>query len=46
MNDLAVDRARNPEGALSDQWDPTDDDEDDDEDDGDINIVDRSKLKL
>ena len=44
MKDLAVDRAKDPEGALRDQWNPDDDaeDEDDEEDDGDINIIDRS----
>lgn len=42
MKDLEIDRARNPQGALADRWDP--DNEDEDEDDGDINIVDRSKF--
>ena len=42
MKDLAVDRARNPEGASFDRWD-ADDEEDEGDDDGDINIIDRSK---
>jgi hypothetical protein len=42
MKDLAIDRSKNPEGALKDQWDPEDGDEDED-DDTEINIVDRSE---
>jgi len=41
MKDLEIDRAKNPQGALADPWDPAD--EDDYEEDGDINIVDRSE---
>jgi hypothetical protein len=43
MKDLTVDRAKNPNAALHDQWDPEEGDEEDN-DDGDINIIDRSKL--
>lgn len=42
MKDLAVDRARNPDAALADKWDPTEEDEDDG-DDAEVNIIDRSK---
>ncbi|KAK7696495.1 hypothetical protein QCA50_001153 [Cerrena zonata] len=41
MKDLAVDRARNPDAALADKWDPTEEDEDDG-DDAEVNIIDRS----
>ncbi|KAJ7583913.1 XPA-binding protein 1 [Mycena floridula] len=41
MKDLAVDRERNPGGALNDRWDPSEEDEED-EDDGDFNIIDKS----
>jgi hypothetical protein len=44
MQDLAVDRANNPEAALRDQWNAEDEDNEDDGDDGDINIIDRSKF--
>ncbi|KAF8059924.1 XPA-binding protein 1 [Lyophyllum atratum] len=44
MKDLEIDRAKNPQGALADQWDPdNENNQGDDEDDGDINIVDRSE---
>ena len=44
MRDLAVDRAKNPDAALHDRWDPNDEgDDEDDDDDGDIDIIDRSK---
>ena len=42
MKDLAVDRARNPDAALADKWDPTEE-EDADDDDDEVNIIDRSK---
>lgn len=42
MKDLAVDRARNPEAAARDKWDPAAEEEEDD-DDLDVNILDRSK---
>ena len=41
MHDLAVDRARNPEAALADKWNPAEEEEDDD-DDAEVNIIDRS----
>ncbi|KAL4247685.1 GPN-loop GTPase family protein [Abortiporus biennis] len=41
MKDLAVDRARNPEAAEQDRWDP--EEEGDDDDDDEINIIDRSE---
>ncbi|KAH9927680.1 uncharacterized protein B0H18DRAFT_1003269 [Fomitopsis serialis] len=40
MGDLAVDRARNPNAAMMDRWDPNEEDEDDD---ADVNIIDRSE---
>lgn len=40
MKDLAVDRAKNPEGALLDRWDPEEEHEDEEDD---INIIDRSE---
>ena len=40
MADLAVDRARNPNAATADRWDPN---EEDGDDDPDVNIIDRSK---
>lgn len=43
MKDLAVDRAKDPEGASRDRWNQVDD-ADDEDDDGDINIIDRSKF--
>ncbi|TFY77379.1 hypothetical protein EWM64_g6632 [Hericium alpestre] len=39
MKDLTVDRANNPEGALLDRWDPTEEDE---EDGGEATIIDRN----
>jgi len=39
MKDLVVDRAQNPDAAMNDRWDPTEEEGDDDDD---INIVDRS----
>jgi len=42
MKDLAVDRAKNPEGAMLDRWDQ-EEEENEDEDDTDINIIDRSE---
>ncbi len=42
MKDLEIDRARNPNSALNDRWDPNEDDEDDD-DDAELNLIDRSK---
>ena len=41
MKDLSVDRAKNPEAAKADRWDPAEE-EDDDDDDLDVNIIDRS----
>lgn len=40
MADLAVDRARNPNAAMADRWDPNEEEEDEDTD---VNIIDRSK---
>lgn len=40
LKDLAVDRAKNPAGALNDRWDSEGEDEEDD-DEGDI--IDRCK---
>lgn len=37
LQDLAIDREKNPAGALADRWDP----DEEDDDDGDINIIDR-----
>ncbi|KAJ8488796.1 hypothetical protein ONZ45_g13821 [Pleurotus djamor] len=42
MKDLSVDRAKNPEAAKADRWDPAEE-EDDDDDDLDVNIIDRSE---
>ncbi|KAH0580417.1 hypothetical protein H2248_001920 [Termitomyces sp. 'cryptogamus'] len=42
MKDLEIDRAKNPQAALADRWDP-DAEEEDEEDDTEINIVDRSE---
>ncbi|TFY60216.1 hypothetical protein EVJ58_g5294 [Rhodofomes roseus] len=39
MADLAVDRARDPNAAMMDRWDPHEEDEDDD---ADVNIIDRT----
>ena len=41
MKDLAVDREKNPAGALADRWDSGEEDNDDDDDDTEINIIDR-----
>jgi len=41
INDLAIDRARNPHGPLDEQWE-----EEEEEDDGDIDVLDTSKLSL
>jgi len=43
IKDLAIDREKNPAGALADRWDP-DDEEEDADDEGDINIIDRCKI--
>ncbi|KIY43490.1 hypothetical protein FISHEDRAFT_53029 [Fistulina hepatica ATCC 64428] len=43
MTDLAVDRERNPAGALADRWNP---DEEEDEDEDTADIIDRSELIL
>jgi GTPase SAR1 family protein len=40
MKDLAMDRAKNPQGARLDRWDPN---AEDDEDDEEENIIDRSE---
>ncbi|KAE9397922.1 XPA-binding protein 1 [Gymnopus androsaceus JB14] len=40
MSDLEVDRAKHPEAAARDRWDP---EEEEDDDDGDINIIDKSE---
>ena len=37
LKDLAIDREKNPAGALADRWNP----DEEEEDDGDINIIDR-----
>jgi hypothetical protein len=42
MKDLAVDRAQNPDAALSDQWEA---EEEEDQDSGDIDIIDPSKFR-
>jgi GPN-loop GTPase len=42
LNDLAIDREKDPGFAARDKWDAEDDD-DEDQDDSDINFVDRSK---
>ncbi|KAL0948008.1 hypothetical protein HGRIS_010630 [Hohenbuehelia grisea] len=41
MKDLEVDRAKNPDAAKLDRWDPAEEEEDDD-DDLDVNLIDRS----
>ncbi|KAI1784577.1 XPA-binding protein 1 [Ganoderma leucocontextum] len=47
MNDLTVDRERNPAAAQADRWDPSasaeEGNEDEDDDELDVNIVDRSE---
>jgi GPN-loop GTPase len=43
MGDLDVDRARNPQGAAADWWDPNEEEEEDD-DDLDLNLIDKSEL--
>lgn len=45
MKDLAIDRERNPAGALADHWDPDEEFADDDED-TEINIIDRCTYTL
>lgn len=46
MKDLAVDRAKNPTGALNDRWDPTEDDEDEEEEeDGEDASMERGTIK-
>lgn len=40
LKDLAIDRAKNPQGPLNDRWDPEEEEEDDDTE---INIIDRSE---
>ena len=42
LNDLSIDRAKNPSFAAQDRWDPEEDEGDEDED-GDFNIIDRSE---
>ena len=43
MKDLELDRARNPEAAAQDRWEPSQDGEDEDADeDFDINLIDKS----
>ena len=42
MKDLSVDRARNPETAARDKWDPEDEGGDEDDEELEANIVDRS----
>lgn len=41
MKDLEIDRAKNPDAALNDRWDPSA--EDGDDDDTEVNIIDRSE---
>ncbi|KAH7925733.1 hypothetical protein BV22DRAFT_1033654 [Leucogyrophana mollusca] len=44
MKDLAVDRAKNPEGALNDRWESDEENNDgDDDDDLEVNLIDRSE---
>lgn len=43
MQDLEIDRAKNPKGALLDHWKPEDEANEDDDDDIDMNIIDRSE---
>ncbi len=45
MKDLAIDRERDPAGALADRWDPDEEFADDDED-TEINIIDRCTYTL
>lgn len=40
MKDIEIDRAKNPNAALLDRWDPSAEEEDDD--DAEVNIIDRS----
>ena len=40
MSDLEIDKARNPQGASADHWDPNEDDEDDEED-TELNLIDK-----
>ena len=44
MKDLAVDRERNPDALVHDQWDA--EDEEEEEDGGDADIIDRSPYTL
>lgn len=44
MKDLAVDRAKDPNSALNDRWDPDEEEGEDDDGDDDLNIIDRSKF--
>lgn len=43
MKDLAIDREKNPEGALADRWDPEEEEYDDGDD---LDIIDRCKFSL
>ncbi|PPQ77834.1 hypothetical protein CVT25_015328 [Psilocybe cyanescens] len=42
LKDLAIDREKNPAGALADRWED-DDEEDDADDEGELDIIDRSE---
>lgn len=42
LKDLAIDREKNPAGALADRWED-DDEEDDADDEGELDIIDRCK---
>jgi hypothetical protein len=45
LNDLSIDRAKNPDFAAQDRWDP-EAEEDDEDEDGDFNIIDRSEYPV
>ncbi|KAJ3787085.1 XPA-binding protein 1 [Lentinula aff. detonsa] len=43
MKDLEVDRARHPEAAAQDRWEPEEEEQEAEDDDIDVNIIDRSE---
>ena len=46
MKDLELDRARNPEMAARDRWDPSQEEEEDADEDLEVNLIDRSTFGL
>jgi len=43
LADLNVDRARNPNFAAQDQWNPDEEEQEDEDDGGELNIIDKSE---